>query len=141
MSSGELFLTCSRSKQEVGMNDAGEAFRHAGMTPSSNLDCFCDSGKCGRRVSLLPMGICKVSQNPGFVFQTSPSRSSEAERFGQVFYGRRKPSCDDVRKATTGLRIHSQIRVAALRGERVSAVGVLLSQSSVSLSPSLIYIG
>ena len=62
-------------------------------------------------------------------------------RVGQIVDRRCKLSCDDMRKATTGLGIDSQIGVAAFYRKRVCAAGVLLSQSSIPLKPRLVYIG
>src|SRR5665647_1375532 len=46
-----------------------------------------------------------------------------------------------MRKATRGLGIDSKIGVAALQGERERAVGVLLSQASISFKPCEVDIG
>ena len=55
------------------MHDTGEALRHAGVTSGCNPDCFCDGRKCSRLVSLQPVSVCKVGQNPCFIFQSGPS--------------------------------------------------------------------
>ena len=55
------------------------------MTLGRNLDCLINSGEGGRSIAIQSVGICQISQNTGFVFQTGLSRSSKAEGVGQIF--------------------------------------------------------
>ena len=132
--SASLVAGC-RSEQQISANNTGEAFRNPGMTLGRNLDCLINRGESSRIIAIQSVGICQISQNTGFVFQTGLSRSSEAESVGQIFNRRGESSCDDMRKTTTGLGIDSQIGVAAFYGEGKRSVGMLLSQSDVSLCP------
>ncbi len=57
------------------------------MTLGRNLDRLVNGGEGSCGIAIQSVGICQISQNTGFVFQTGLSRSSETEGVGQVFYG------------------------------------------------------
>ena len=43
------------------------------MTLGRNLNCLINSRESSRTITIQSVGICQVSQNAGFVFQTSLS--------------------------------------------------------------------
>ena len=69
------------------MHKAGKAFWYAGMTFGGDLYRLVNCEKCVRNVAIQSVGICQISQNARFIFQTSLPRSSEAESIGQIFDG------------------------------------------------------
>jgi hypothetical protein len=111
------------------------------MTLCRNLDRFVNRSEGSRIIAIQFVGICQVSKNARFIFQTGFTRSSEAESIGQILNCRGESSCDDMRKTPTGLTIDSQLGVAAFYGQGERPVGMLLSQSDVSLYPRQIDIG
>ncbi len=105
-----------RSEQQICTNNSGKALRNTRMTLGCNPDSFVSRRQGGCIVAIQPVGICQIGEYPGLGFQTCFSRSSEAERVGEILNCRRESSCDDLRKATTGLTIDSQIGVSAFYG-------------------------
>src|SRR5215469_4945556 len=81
------------------------------------------------------VGIRQIGKNPGFIFQTSSSRSSEVESIGEILNRGGESSCDDMGNTTTRLTIDSQIGITAFYGQGISPLGMLLSQRDVSFHP------
>ncbi len=57
------------------------------MTLFRDLDRLVYCGEGGRGMAIQFVGICQISQNSRFVFQTGLSRSSKTKGLGQVFDG------------------------------------------------------